>query len=177
MHARRLTSWLLGLWLGCSLFMFLVATHNFKAVDGLLREPGAAKAALAKLDPVEARMLLRYHSSELNRYYFQAWEFAQLAVLAAVAASGWSSLGRRNLGRVILGLLAAILLFERLSLTPEIIRIGRLIDFTGADGAGQERADCWKLHGMYSGVEVLKVVLVCGLSMMLFSKRHDSGAE
>ena len=177
MHSKRLTSWLLGAWIGCSLFMFLIATHNFKAVPDLLAEPGGAKELIERLGPDGAKMLLRYHSSELNRFYFQAWEFVQIGVIAVVASLAWSTMGPRKTGRVLLVLIALILLAERSYITPEIVRIGRMMDFTPADTVSAARAQFWTLHGLYSGVEVLKVMLLAGLSLMLFSLRHDKGPQ
>ena len=50
----------------------------------------------------------------------------------------------------------ALLLIERFYITPEIVRLGRLIDFAPH---AQERGTFWKFHGAYSGVELLKLAL------------------
>src|SRR3954462_14937114 len=78
MHARRLACFLLGLWLAGGLFMAWVATQNFREVDRLLsREDPAATLRLQPLG-AEARTILRYHASEMNRWLFRNWEIVQL---------------------------------------------------------------------------------------------------
>ena len=78
MHARRFACFLLGLWLAGGLFMAYVATQNFRGVDRLLS--GGNPAAASRLKPLgpQARMILRYQASEMNRWLFGAWETTQL---------------------------------------------------------------------------------------------------
>jgi hypothetical protein len=60
MHTRRLSLLILGLFLGLTAAMLLVATHNFSGVEELLaHQPDEARKMLAKLDPEQRRMLLR----------------------------------------------------------------------------------------------------------------------
>src|SRR5690349_8807513 len=65
-----------------TIFIAIVATQNFYTVDRLLAaQPNPAfGAAVNKLGAPEARDLLRYLSSELNRLYFQYWNVAQLLI-------------------------------------------------------------------------------------------------
>src|SRR4051794_31136471 len=78
MHARRLACFLLGLWLAGGLFMAWVATQNFREVDRLLSRDNPA--ATLRLKPLgnDARPILRYQASEMNRWLFQSWEKVQL---------------------------------------------------------------------------------------------------
>src|SRR5262247_4592490 len=72
----------MGLWLMGTVAMAIVATQNFFTIDRLLRAQPNAKFSLdmEKLGHDEARSLLYYFSSELNRLYFQYWNLAQLAI-------------------------------------------------------------------------------------------------
>src|ERR1700747_3283126 len=84
MHYRRFACFLLGAWLACGLFMAMVATQNFRSVDRLLAKPSAPAAQqLAKLG-AEALMLLRYQVSEQNRWYFETWGIAEIAIGVAL---------------------------------------------------------------------------------------------
>ena len=77
---------ILGAWIAGSICMSVVATENFYTIDRLLasRANPTFAAAVDRLGAAEARDLLRYLSSELNRLYFQLWNGAQI-VLGALA--------------------------------------------------------------------------------------------
>src|SRR6185295_12973172 len=65
---------------------WLMATENFYTIDRLLAgsPDGSFTAAVQQLGQPQARDLLRYLSSELNRLYFQMWNIAQLVLGALV---------------------------------------------------------------------------------------------
>src|SRR5438067_13810978 len=73
-------------WLTGTVITAIVATENFYTIDRLFaaRTDAGCNAAVEKLGDNEARTLLRYLSSELNRLYFQVWGIAQIAVGIAV---------------------------------------------------------------------------------------------
>jgi hypothetical protein len=171
MHTRRLASWLLGAWIAGSLAMFLVATHNFQAVDHLLAAPATpATGMIQKLGAAPARMLLRYLSSELNRWYFPVWEWAQIVLLLGLTAAAAQS-GRA--ARLIPPLLLLLTLLERFAITPEVIRLGRMIDFVPPEASSLERSQFWKLHGAYSALEVVKLLLGIVLSVLLLRRSRQ----
>ena len=131
MHSVRLVSFALGLWLAGGLFMAWVATQNFRGVDRLLDEPNpTAQLEIKALDdskefgPGAARMLLRYHASEQNRFYFESWELVQIVLgsllffflLFATREDRFSLTG--------VLLLLIVVAVQRASLTPEIVTRG-----------------------------------------------------
>jgi len=133
--------------------MILVATQNFRSVDRLLATPASATSRIEKLGRDQARALLRYQVSEQNRWYFQTWEKIQLALGIALLAATFRQ------SRILLSLAAAmfaLLLAERFYLTPEIVRLGRLIDFAPQ---ALERSAFWMFHGAYSSIELAKLAL------------------
>jgi len=175
MHARRLACFFLGLWLAGGLFVAWVATQNFRSVDRMLS--GANPAATLQLKPFgqEARMILRYHASELNRYYFARWETYQLlfgSFFFCVMLFG-SREGKFTLVGVLLMLLLVAL--QRFIVTPEITALGRLIDFVPADQPSPERNRFWVVHMAYTGVEVGKWILALVLTGQLVFSRRRSG--
>src|SRR5579864_4498043 len=133
MHYRRFACLLLGTWLTGGLFMAMVATQNFRSVDRLLAKPAAPAAqSINKLGHESARTLLRYQVSEQNRWYFQTWEMAQLALggLLLVLLLFGSTEGALTLLLPVLMLVIALV--QAFALTPEIISLGRVIDFVPA---------------------------------------------
>ena len=133
--------------------MILVATQNFRSVDRLLSAPESAVAQVEKLGRDEARTFLRYQVSEQNRWYFETWEKIQLALGAALLAA------TLRLGRIpvaVAAAMVALLVAQRLWITPEIVRLGRLIDFAPQ---APERGMFWMFHGLYSAVELAKLAL------------------
>src|SRR6266581_2715060 len=156
MKIQHLCCTLLGAWIAGSLFMIMVATQNFRSVDRLLAAPGRAGAQVETMGPVAARAFLRYQVSEQNRWYFETWEKIQLALGVALLAAAFRH-GR--MFPILAALMFALLLAERFYLTPEIIRLGRLIDFVPPAAPSPERATFWRFHGVYSAVELLKLAL------------------
>jgi len=66
----------------------------------------------------------------------------------------------------------ALLLAQRFWITPEIVRIGRLIDFAPQ---APERQTFWMFHGAYSAVELTKLALGIFLSGRLVFGRAGEG--
>ena len=154
--------------------MIMVATQNFRSVDRLLAAPGRAGAQVETMGHSEARTFLRFQVSEQNRWYFQTWEKIQLALGVALLASALRH------GKVLFGLAAlmfALLLAERFYLTPEIIRLGRIIDFVPPAVSSPERDTFWRFHGAYSAVELLKLALGFLLSGRLIFGRKRIGNQ
>jgi hypothetical protein len=178
MHFRRLACFLLGAWLACGLFMAMVATQNFRSVDRLLAHSAAPAAEqLGKLGPDAARALLRYQVSEQNRWYFETWEIAQifigmallLVLLFGTTETAWN---------VLLALfMLLIVIVQRLVLTPEIVVLGRLIDFVPHGEPSPERARFWLLHGFYTSAELLKWILGLVLTVRLLLRHKHAPAH
>ena len=172
MRARQLVIFLLGMWITGSLFMTAVATQNFRNVDRLLAAPpDPAGKMIQELGHDSARQLLRYHSSELNRLYFVWWEAAQLVVGITLLIT----LARAKCGKVcIVG--AAVMLAITASmhwlLTPQVVGLGRVIDFLPQGVESPERSQFWKLHGIYSALEVAKIALLLIISGLLFFRKE-----
>jgi hypothetical protein len=152
------TCWLLGGWIAGSLFMILVATQNFRSVDRLLSAPAGAAAQIERMGRDEARAFLRYQVSEQNRWYFETWEKIQLALGLALLAV---TLRQGRLSLALATVMFALLLAQRFWITPEIVRIGRLIDFAPQ---APERQTFWMFHNAYSAVELAKLALGIFLS-------------
>ena len=165
MKIPNLTCWLLGAWIAGSLFMIMVATQNFRSVDRLLSAPAGAASQIEKLGHDEARAFLRYQVSEQNRWYFETWEKIQLALGLALLAV---TLRQGRMSVALAAGMLALLVAQRFWITPEIVRIGRLIDFAPQ---APERQTFWMFHNAYSAAELAKLALGFLLSgRLIFSK-------
>jgi len=138
----------------------------------LLAAPASAAAQIEKMGHDEARIFLRYQVSEQNRWYFENWETIQLALGILLLAA---TLRQGKLLPIVAAMLA-LLLVERFYLTPEIVRLGRLIDFVPQAAPPPERATFWRFHGAYSGVELVKLALGFFLSgRLVFTGNRIAG--
>jgi hypothetical protein len=170
MKIRYVACWLLGGWIAGSLFMILVATQNFRSVDRLLSAPAGASAQIERMGHDEARTFLRYQVSEQNRWYFETWEKIQLGLGLALLAV---TLRQGRIAWALAAAMFALLLAQRFWITPEIVRIGRLIDFVPQ---ATERVTFWIFHGVYSAVELTKLALGLFVSgRLIFGKVSSSG--
>ncbi len=176
MHFRRLACFLLGGWLAGGLFMASVATQNFRSVDRLLAKPAApARQQVDKLGRDAARALLRYEASEQNRLYFETWGIVETVIgfmLLMVLLFGSTE---TNLTLLLALLMLLIAVLQRFALTPEIVILGRVIDFVPATQPSPERAHFWILHAAFSSIEVFKWGLGFVLTAkLLFRRKHKA---
>ncbi len=174
MHSRRLASLLIGAWLGASVFMDFTAIENFRSVDHFLNAPSAVTADQIRVmgGKTEARIFLRHQAGELNRYLFEQWEYTEIALGLAVLMT--FVFGRGEVAKAALALTALMLIVVaagRFFLTPEITRLGRLLDYPNTPGANTGLF--WRLHGVYSGLELLKLALGLGVAGSLILQRTD----
>jgi hypothetical protein len=172
MHHTRIAALLLGAWLLGSLFLVFAATRNFHTVDTVLRSPPPEAAKMIQtLGHENARQLLRHLAGEENRGLFETWELAQLVL--GTALIGFLLFGVEQ--RLLAGLAGAMLtltLFQYLKITPDMVWMGRSIDFLPWTAESQTRDQFWKLHGIYSGIEVVKMLLAVAIAGFLIPMRR-----
>jgi hypothetical protein len=149
----------MGAWLAGNVMVAVVAAENFYTVDRLLAGSTnrAFASEVARLGQTETRDLLRYLSSELNRRYFKLWNAMQVAIGLLVlwligrgpsVAARWGVLG-------MLGLVALTIVW----LTPEIISVGRSLDFVPRTPPPPALHRFWTLHSVYTFSEGCKLVV------------------
>jgi di/tricarboxylate transporter len=198
MHRHRIAAFLAGCLILGSLFMIFVATQNFGTVDRVLAAPPQEAARMFQtLGPQNARLLLRYLAGEENRLFFTSWEWCQIALgalltavllLAVKSAKGVARTAGRgeelaaprsvlrefDRSRLLAGLtgtMTILAMFQRFRVTPEMISLGRLIDFGGGSGSAAYN-QFWRLHGLYGVLEVVKLaLLIVVAAILLFGRR------
>ena len=172
MHYTRIAAFFLGAWLLGSVFQAFVATRNFRVVDEALQAPPAqAGTMFQKLGPDSSRQLLRYLAGEENRQMFETWELAQLAIGAVLTALLLFGVEKRLLAGLA-GAMLALTLFQHLKLTPDLVWLGRSIDFQPANAEAQMHRQFWRLHGIYGGIELVKMLLALTIAGFLFAMRR-----
>ena len=156
----------MGMWIMGSICMSVVATENFYTIDRLLDTSPNVEfhRAVQQVGHAPARDLLRYLSSELNRLYFQVWNVTQLVLgglaLWLLATSPASSAMRDAQRRRALWGVAALVGVVVLMLgylTPQIVTLGRSLDFVPRDPAPPGVQKFWILHAAYTSLEMLKL--------------------
>ncbi len=181
---RTVIAFLLGTWLLGTVLLGGVASENFFMIDRLLdsasdsssrSHPSFQKDA-AQLPPGEARAMLRYVSSELNRFYFNVWGWfelglASLAVLFAVQGS----LPRRlTIG---FGVMLALVAVMTVYITPRITEVGRGLDFVPRNPAPPSLAQFGMLHAAYSFMDLAKLGIGIWLAVVLIRSEKRSSAS
>jgi hypothetical protein len=168
MHTRRIASFLLGVWIGCNLFMALLVLAVLRLPEAVLSSaPPSAVKLIEKLGPENVLLLLRYQSSEQVRSSLDLWEIAQIPLALALAACLLLGVQRRILPLLLCGLMLAVVLFEHFGLTPELISQGRLTDFAPG-GASGDREQLWALARVYLSLDAVKLLLGGVLTSYLF---------
>jgi len=167
---RRLSALLLGIWLGAGILTDVAVTQNFQTVDQFLQSPGNVNTSI-RLNAIgrdRERVLLRRNAAEENNRIFENWERVQIGLGALFFML--LLFGERPT-ILMLGLclaMFAIVVAERFLLTPRIIDLGRAIDdLPAADPAVKKFR---VLHGFYSGLDILKLLLGLGLAVRLTIK-------
>ena len=170
MSRRTLIAFLLGAWCAATLFMWFVAVHNFRVVDGILasKNPELAQVTEALSDE-QRRLMARHQASEVNRLFFDGWGKVQLPLAAVVLLLVW----RARLGKFVIAATAAMLVIVvvlQLWVVPETIRLGRILDFLPRDPAPPEAALFWTLHHTYTGLDTVKFLLAFASAVLVFRK-------
>lgn len=148
-----------SLWVACTLFMWFAATRSFRTADSVLANPRPEFTALTKpLSTDETRMLARHVASEINRTYFQGYGWVQVALglllLILLYLQTPRDVATLTVAAVMLGL-ALILTFY---ITPQIVSMGRSIDFLPRHPAPAIMPRFWMFHGAFTGLDSLKLL-------------------
>jgi hypothetical protein len=175
MHHRRFACFLLGLWLGGGLLMAWIGLDASRSVDRLLAQSNpAAMLHIRALGPAETRLLLQYQASEEWRGNCATWETAQIVLGAFFFFYLLFGTLEGKFSLLLALLMLAVVLFERFLLTPELVGIGRLLDFV-PDIPSNEHSRLAAVQTGYVGAEVLKGTLGCILAARLVWQQWRSG--
>jgi hypothetical protein len=164
-----MAAFLLGIWMGCSILLGLIAIENLRLPGAILAESSDPAAQIAKkVGPEDTRLLLRHQAAEQNRTYFYYWEEVEIAMGLALAICFFLGTQRQILPLVFCGLLLVLVLFEHFGITPELTYRGRQADFPPGSLAFGTQSRVWALDQVYAWVEGIKLLLGAVLASYLF---------
>ena len=169
---RAMMSFLLGCILIGTILIGFVAAENFFVIDRILESPNPAEfhQKLAPLAEDDARIVLRFLSSELNRLYFRAWGGGEillsgvLLILAMRSGPNGSKDRKLTIGA---GVLLAMSLFMTFYLATQLVEVGRAIDFVPRDPVPPEVRQFGMLHGAYSVLDLGKLAVGIWMTVLL----------
>ncbi len=161
----------MGAWLGASILADVAVTQNFQTVDRFLDSPGSVgtSAALHAISRDRARFILRRNAAEENNWIFLNRERVELALGGLLFLL--LLFGERP-QRLMIGMCVAMFLIvaaEHFALTPVITELGRRVDDLPATDPDSRKF--WMLHGVYSGLDILKMLVALAFAVRLAVKR------
>lgn len=110
------------------------------------------------LTPEQTREVLRYLASEINRRYFRAYGWGQLALGSIVLFLLACKTPRNGLEVAVAAVMLFIVIFLTLGVMPQIIALGRNIDFLPRTPPPPGYQRFWKLHMMFTGLDGAKLL-------------------
>jgi hypothetical protein len=157
---------ILGAWLGGTLFMWFAATRSFRTVDRVLTasRPQFQQAA-QPLAHDQARVVLRYLASEINRTYFQFYGWVQIVLGLILVLLLARQVPRDTVALVLASVMLGLALILTLVIQPQIVSLGRSIDFVPRNPAPPVMPRFWMLHGMFTGLDGVK--WLAGLALLV----------
>ena len=158
--AGALLAPLLAAWLGATLAVWWMATGTFQVLSAA-RNPAIAQR-LEPLDLPRRDAFLRHAAGEVNRHMFRGWARAQLVLGALMLLAAWAGAapsGKRGWLPGCLVLLAGIAAVQGLWLSPEIERLGVMLD-RAREAATLRRFGL--LHAAFTATDLAKAALLTG---------------
>jgi len=164
-RSQLLATAILGLWVGITLFMWFAASTSFSTVERVLQGQNAELAKITKpLSPVETREVLRHLASEINRTFFGTYNWAQLVLGAVLLFLLLGQSPRDVTALALAGTMFVVVLILSFIVTPQIVTVGRSLDFVPRIPPPPEMGRFRILHAAYTGLDGIK--LLTGLALL-----------
>ena len=164
---RRIGALVLGLWLGASIAADIAVTQNFITVDRFLNGPGSARAE-AQINQIgrdTERAILRRNAGEENNWIFLNWERVELIVGPLLFILLLLGAKPSRLELSLCAAMVVIVVGQHFFLDSRIADLGRRID--GLPPGNPAVSAFWTLHGIYSGLEILKLAVAVAFAISL----------
>ena len=151
--------------------MWFAATRSFRTVDEVLKLPAQQFSRdVQGLKPEQTRETLRYLASEINRTYFRAYGWGQLVLgTLLLFVLAWKT-PRDSTNAAIAAVMLFIVIILTLGVMPQIISLGRNIDFLPRNPPPPGYQRFWKLHMIFTGLDGTKLLggIVILVRLILF---------
>jgi hypothetical protein len=168
-RTRRVVTFVLGAWLGMSIWMSAVAIQNLRAVDNILQNPSAAAARyLMGVGTERAASFMRHQAAEMNRALFESWGWTQLAIGCGLFLLLLFARHARRSSIILSFLMLVIVIAMTFVIVPEMRGSGRATDFSAQNSSSPERGRFRMLHSTYLALEGVKLLLGAALCAMYF---------
>jgi len=162
---RLLACVVLSVWIAVSVCMWFAASGSFSTLKRVFEGSNPSFGVAVKpLSPEQTRVVLRYLTSEINRTYFRAYGWAQLVLGGLLFGLLLRRAPRSPTDLIIAGAMLALAAVLTFYLTPEIVAVGRRIDFLPRDPVPPEMSRFRALHAAFTGMDGAK--LVAGLVLL-----------
>ena len=167
-------AFVLGLWLAGMVMVVYVASLSLRTVDSVMAiPPHEASKWIDVLGKDKVRTLLLHGSSEVNRSLFEFWGNADLIICVFLLVA----MVMTKSGKVMIIFTAVLLLLGTAStflLTPQMVAVGRQLDFRVVFPVPPEIVQFAALERMYFGVSLVRVLLVGTMVAMLLNRSSRS---
>lgn len=158
MHSRRFLAFFVGVWLSGLLVVTFTTSASFRAVNGVLANPPhEASQWVDILGKDRTQTLLLHNAAEVNRSLLESWGNADLVLcvfifITAVMIKSGKPMMIASALLLLLGLASVFLI------TPQVVAVGRLLDFRPDLPVPPERAQFASLNGMFNGLSFIRML-------------------
>lgn len=150
---------ILSVWVGGTLFIWYAATRSFRTADRVSQSPPIEfRRALSGVSAENARQALRYLASEINRTYFQAYGWTQVVLGVFLLGVLWFDTPRDSITLTLVAGMVVLVLILTFAVMPQIVALGRSIDFLPRNPAPPAFERFWKFHGAFTALDSIKLL-------------------
>jgi hypothetical protein len=155
------------------MFMDITAIANFRAVERFLADPGIPSAeVIHNAGQDKARILLRRAAGESNGWLFEQWEWIQLIVGLALLLVLLFGERPPKIPMALVVIMMILVMVERFALTPNVMRLGRIVEFLPADPKLPDRVSFHFYHTAYTALDLVKLTASFAIAAILIFRRQ-----
>ncbi len=170
MFTRRVALFLLGIWVGCCLFVDALALQRNRVAGQILDNPTEqARININKAGPEVAGQLLRHLSGEEIRSWLNGWEQAQGVIALGMVVLLVFTEHRKPIAIGMCGAMALLTFMQHFMITPEWTYVGRELDFLGDKASFSIATRNWTLTQLYGASEIVKLLTGGALASYFFA--------
>ncbi len=152
--------------------MWFTATRTFRAVDRILGRPDPEFSRVVQpLGAGATRVVLRHLASEINRSLFGAYGWAQLVLGLLLLLLLWLERPRDTVAFAVTWVMLGLSVILTFIIEPQIVSLGRSIDFVPRNPAPSVMPRFWMLHAAFTGLDGVKALAGLGLLVRWILKR------
>ncbi len=170
MHSRRFLAFFLGLWLAGLLVVTFATSYSSRTVNVVMENPPhEASKWVDILGKERIRTLLLHNTAEVNRSLLEAWGYADLVLCVFILITAVMIKSGKPI-MIASALLLILCLASVFLLTPQLVAVGRLLDFRPALPVPPERAQFASLNGMFTGISVIRILTAAVIAGLLIHR-------